>query len=77
MTISSFQQFALSRAEIKNIVGGYYEAGKKCTGTCTVRNEDNVTSTVGCVSTKVNGTKSCGCGNVTSTTVKSGCSWSE
>ncbi len=74
MAISNFQQFALSRSEIKNIVGGYYEAGKKCTGTCSVRNPDNVVTTVDCVSQKVNGTKACTCG--TASYVKSGCSWS-
>jgi hypothetical protein len=74
MTISNFQQFALSRAEIKRIVGGYDESGKKCSGTCSVRNEAGNVVSVDCITHKVNGSKVCSCGSASY--VKSGCAWS-
>ena len=75
MTISNFQQFALSRAEIKKIVGGNDAIGRKCTGDCNVRNPAGTNTISHCTSQKIQGTKVCGCGTGSDIT-KNGCSWS-
>jgi hypothetical protein len=76
MTISNFNQFALSRAEIKKIVGGFDDPSvKKCTGSCSIRRIDGSVVDGECVSEKPKGskTKNCICNGPA---IKSTCAYS-
>jgi hypothetical protein len=62
MTIYNFNQFALSRDEIKKIVGGFDDSsGKKCSGSCTIRRTDGSIAPGECNSEKPQGSKTKAC----------------
>ena len=69
MTISNFSQFALSRAEIRKIVGGFDDSeSAKCKGSCTSRNGTTKQEVPGvCMSRKVKKVVRCDCGENTVT----------
>lgn len=77
MTISDFNQFALSRDEIKKIVGGFYDstAKKKCRGTCSGTNPDGGQFTANCISSKQDKIKVCSCGPTESKITSNDCAW--